>query len=159
LSAAALRAATRADAPAVAAVINAAFAVERFFVDGDRTSVDEVRASMATGTFLVAEREGAVVGCVYCETRGERGYFGLLAVAPAEHGRGLGRMLVEAAEDALRAAGCRAADIRVASPRAELPPFYRRLGYAETGTEPFTAGIATRQPCHFILMSKPLASG
>ena len=92
---------------------------------------------MAKGTFLVAEKGGAPVGCVYVEERGERGYFGLLAVDPAEHGKGLGRMLVEAAEDRFRRAGCRAVDISVVDLRTELPPFYRRLGYVETGTAPF----------------------
>ena len=151
-----LRIATSADARAVTALINAAFQVERFFVDGDRTNEDEVRAYLAKGTFLLAEQDGAPIGCVYVEQRGDRGYFGLLAVDPARHGKGLGRSLIEAAEDRFRRAGCRAVDIQVVDLRTELPPFYRRLGYAETGTAPFPAeGRATR-PCHFIRMSKPL---
>lgn len=140
-------------------LINAAFQVERFFVDGDRTSVDEVLGYMRRGTFLLAERDAALIGCVYFEKQGERGYFGLLAVDPAEHGKGLGRSLVAAAEEELRRAGCRAADIRVVDLRTELPPFYRRLGYEETGTEPFPADVPTKRPCHFIRMSKPLTAG
>jgi hypothetical protein len=41
--------------------------------------------------------------------------------------------------------------------RTELPPFYRRLGYAESGTAPFPDNGRAKQPCHFIRMSKPLA--
>lgn len=146
------------DAAAVAALINAAFRVERFFIDGDRTSADEVRALMTKGAFLLVEGGGTPIGCVYVERQGERGYFGLLAVDPAQHGKGLGRSLVAAAEDHLRRAGCRTVDIQVVDLRTELPPFYRRLGYAETGTAPFPAeGRATR-PCHFIRMSKPLVA-
>jgi predicted N-acetyltransferase YhbS len=153
-----LRTATAADAVAVAALINAAFKVERFFIEGDRTSEDEVQACMAKGTFLLAEQQGAPVGCVYVEQRGDRGYFGLLAVHPAQHGKGLGRSLIEAAEERFRRAGCRAVDIQVVDLRIELAPFYRRLGYVETGTAPFPAeGRATR-PCHFIRMSKPLTA-
>jgi GNAT superfamily N-acetyltransferase len=153
-----LREATAPEASAITAVINAAFVVERFFVDGDRTTEDEVRALLSKGRFLVAPSAapGALDGCVYFEARGDRGYFGLLAVDPAHKGKGLGRLLVAAAEDELRRAGCRVADIRVADLRAELPPFYRRLGYEETGMEPFPPGIVTRQPCRFILMSKTL---
>jgi ribosomal protein S18 acetylase RimI-like enzyme len=153
----AARVAALEEAPALAALINAAFEVERFFVEGDRTSAAEVGALMAKGAFLVAEAEGALSACVYVETRGRRGYFGLLAVDPRRRGSGLGRALVAAAEDHLRVRGCEAADIHVVNLRTELPPFYRRLGYAETGTVPFPEGRAT-QPCHFIRMSKPLAA-
>jgi len=41
--------------------------------------------------------------------------------------------------------------------RMELADFYHRRGYVETGTAPFTAGIDTKLPCHFVKMSKPLA--
>jgi predicted N-acetyltransferase YhbS len=151
-----LRTATPADAGTITALINAAFQVERFFIDGDRTNTDQVRAYMAKGTFLVAEEDGVPVGCVYAEERGDRGYFGLLAVDPAQHGQGLGRTLVEAAEARLRSAGCRAVDISVVDLRTELPPFYRRLGYVETGTAPFPDPEKATRPCHFILMSKSL---
>ena len=155
----ALRAAGPADAGAIAALINAAFQVERFFIAGDRTNEDEVRRYMARGTFLLAERDGVLVGCVYVEQRGDRGYFGLLAVDPAQHGRGVGRTLVRAAEDRFRRAGCRAVDISVVDLRTELPPFYRRLGYVESGTAPFPDPEKATRPCHFILMSKPLTAG
>ena len=149
-----LRFATAPDASAIAALINAAFEVERFFVEGSRTNVDEILGYMRKGTFLVAEGGGRMTGCVYFETQGERGYFGLLAVDPREKGRGLGRALVAEVEDKLRRAGCQAVDIRVVDLRTELVPFYRRLGYEETGTEPFPT--PTKRPCHFIRMSKPL---
>ena len=152
----ALRTAGPADAGAITTVINAAYQVERFFIDGDRTSEDEVRRYMAKGAFLVAEEDGRPAGCVYIEQRGDRGYFGLLAVDPAQHGKGLGRTLVEAAEERLRRAGCIAMDISVVDLRTELPPFYRRLGYVETGTAPFPDPEKATRPCHFILMSKPL---
>ncbi|HET6899740.1 MAG TPA: GNAT family N-acetyltransferase [Vicinamibacteria bacterium] len=152
----ALRTASPADAGAITAVINAAYQVERFFVDGDRIREDEVRRYMAKGTFLIAEQDGTPIGCVYAEQRGDRGYFGLLAVDPARHGKGVGRTLIEAAEARFLRAGCQAVDIQVVDLRTELPPFYRRLGYVETGTAPFSDPEKATRPCHFILMSKPL---
>ena len=149
-----LREATAPDASAIAAVINAAFEVERFFVEGSRTDVNEILEYMRKGRFLVTEGGGRMTGCVYFEARGERGYFGLLAVHPSEKSKGLGRLMVAAVEDELRKAGCLAVDIRVVDLRTELVPFYRRLGYEETGTEPFPT--PTKRPCHFIRMSKPL---
>lgn len=47
-------------------------------------------------------------------------------------------------------------DLRIVNLREELPPFYRRLGYVETGTAPFQEEIKSKLPCHFVLMSKPL---
>jgi len=154
-----IRAAVPSDAEGVARVINAAFVVERIAFDGDRTDVDGVHSLMNAGKFLLAEVDTlGLVGCVYVELRGERSYLGLLSVAPALQGKGLGRQLVAAAEEYSRNAGCRAMDLRMVSPRAEsLLPFYERLGYAKTGTAPFPADVPTKVPCHYVLMTKPLA--
>jgi predicted N-acetyltransferase YhbS len=93
---------------------------------------------------------------VYVEPRGESGYLGLLSVDPARQARGLGRSLVAAAEDHCRGAGCRRMEMLIVNLRTELPPYYRRLGYAESGTAPFPDNGRAKQPCHFIRMSKPL---
>ena len=53
--------------------------------------------------------------------------------------------------------GCATVGVRVVNVREELPPFYRRLGYRETGTIPFT-DPRVRQPCHFIEMKKALGA-
>jgi len=47
-------------------------------------------------------------------------------------------------------------DLRIVNLREELPAFYRKLGYMETGTEPFPSDLDTKLPCHFVNMSKPL---
>jgi len=47
-------------------------------------------------------------------------------------------------------------DLRIVSVRRELPEFYHRRGYVETGTSPFTPGLEPKLPCHFVNMSKPL---
>jgi GNAT superfamily N-acetyltransferase len=137
-------------------IVNAAFVVERFFVDRDRTDAEAVRAYLSTGTFLVAQDEsGTPVGCVYIERRGDRGYFGLLAIDPAHQGHGYGRRLIDAVERLFRSTGCVAVDIRVVNLRTELPPIYLALGYVERGTEPFEDPQLLK-PAHFILMSKAL---
>jgi predicted N-acetyltransferase YhbS len=155
--AARLRSAVPSDIEAVAQLINAAFIVERVVIDGDRTNPENVRALMNSGTFLLAEDPAGLVGCVYVEQRGERSYLGLLSVDPQRQGMGVGRQLVAASEDYSRQIGCRAIDLRIVSARAELLPFYRRLGYIENGTAPFPADLQTKVPSHFILMTKPLS--
>ena len=145
------------DAQAIARLINNAFVVERMAFDGERTNADEVRALMIGGKFLLAEDCAGLVGCVYVEVCGERSYLGLLSVAPERQDRGLGRILVHAAEDFSRSAACRAIDLRIISARAEaLLPFYRRLGYNEAGTAPFPSHVPVKVPCHYVLMSKSL---
>ena len=151
-----IRFATEADAEAISALVNAAFKVERFFIDGDRISPEKVREMMRRGKFMLAEDGGAMIACVYVEIRDQRGYFGLLAVDPARQGKGFGRKMVEEAESYARAIGCEFMDLLIVNLRAELPPFYRRLGYVETGTEPFAPDAKPTQPCHFVKMSKPL---
>jgi GNAT superfamily N-acetyltransferase len=149
-----VRMAVAADAEALTAVINAAFVVEKFFIDGDRLNLEMVHEFLDKGEFLIAGDGAGVAACVYVEVRADRAYLGLLSVDPARQKTGLGRLLVEAAEAHCRARGCRAMDLRVVNLREELPAFYRRLGYEEDGTEAFPAGEPTKLPCHFVRMTK-----
>ena len=127
-----IRTATVADREPIRGLVNQAFEVERFLKrgGGDRLQGDgEFEALWERGTFLVKEEDGALVGCVYVEPRGERAYLGLLSIAPGRQGTGLGRQLNAAAEQFAREQGCRWMDLRVVSPRAEqLLPVYRKLG-------------------------------
>lgn len=151
-----IRTAANQDIPALVRLINAAFLAEQFVFDGDRINAEETQAFMATGKFLLAEDSAGFAGCVYVEIRDGRGYLGLLAVDPARQGTGLGRKLVAGAEEYFRAAGCSAVDLRVISQRTPLPPFYRRLGYAEIATAPFSPSLQPKVPGHYIIMSKRL---
>jgi ribosomal protein S18 acetylase RimI-like enzyme len=153
-----VRVANAADIPRLVPLINTAFAVETFF-DGTRTDDARLAATMAKGRVLVAEDGvGNLLASVYTEMRGARGYLGMLAVDPAQQGRGVGRRMMEAGEEHLRQQGCEAVDITVLNLRTELPPLYRRLGYAETGTEEFypSAPLKPGVECYCIVMSKRL---
>lgn len=152
-----IRYAQSADIGALAELINVAFRVELPFIEGDRTNPDGVRNYMQKGKFLLAYDTSGLAGCVYVELRGDRGYVGLLGVDPARQGTGLGRKLMDAAENYFREAGCRAVDLRIVSARTPLPAFYRHLGYLETGTAPFAPDVPLKAPCHYILMSKSLS--
>ena len=151
-----IRRAESGEAEAVARVINSAFGpAEGFFIQGDRISPDGVRDLFGKGAFLVA---GDYAGVVYVERRGERAYLGLLSVAPARQGEGFGKQLTAAAEDHAREHGGRFMDLRVVNLRTELPPMYQKLGYVESGTEPWPEGVPSKLPCHFLCMSKALTS-
>ncbi len=154
-----LRLAEIGDAGPITRVINAAFKqAESFLIDRDRIDESSVRALLEKGNFLVAEDQGVLVGCVYVELRDERAYLGLLAVDPQRQKAGLGSKLMDAAEEFCAKAGCRFMDLRIVNVRRELPAFYHRRGYVETGTTvPFPPELKPKVPCHFVEMSKRLA--
>jgi GNAT superfamily N-acetyltransferase len=152
-----IRLATSADESSMVSLINQAFAVETL-LDGQRTSVPEIREMFKTGEFFVAIANDVLVASVYTEVRGERGYFGMLSVSAARQGTGVGRAMIQAAEQQCRSKGCQRMELTVLSVRLELPPLYRKFGYTETGREPFrtTRQVAGNQPCELIRMSKQL---
>lgn len=151
-----VRVAVQKDVAELTKLINAAFVVERPFLEGERIDERGTRGFFEKGKFLVLEDSSGMHGCVYCELRGDRGYIGLLAVYPARQGTGLGRKLMASAEEFFRSAGCVVADLRIISQRTPLPALYRHLGYEETGTAPFAASLPLKAPGHYILMSKQL---
>ena len=152
-----VRPAEPSDAKQIMALINSAFRIaEDFFYNEDRITFEEVERLFTTGTFLIAEADRVLRGCVYVELRGERSYLGLLSVDPSQQQTGLGSLLLTAGENHCRELGSRAMDIYIINLRTELPPYYRRRGYVETGTLPLPPEIETTQPCHFITMAKDL---
>ena len=149
------------DAVAVNRVTNAAYRVEDFFKTGDRTDVYEIAEFMLRETFLVAKDEDdAIIASVRVSIDEDRGHFGMLAVDPGTQGSGLGRALIEAAEEHCRELGCTWMDLEVASPREELPPFYQKFGYEVSGRAEWPEHMVhqLKFPAHFIIMSKPLVS-
>ena len=152
-----VRLAEPSDANQLMALINSAFRIaEDFFYNEDRITFEEVERLFSTGTFLVAEADRLLRGCVYVELRGDRSYLGLLSVDPSQQQAGLGSLLLDEGEKYCRELGSRSMDILIINLRTELPPFYQRRGYVETGTIPLPEDIRTTQPCHFITMAKPL---
>jgi len=152
------RLAAEADQARLVALVNSAFSIETF-MEGTRTDDKRLAEEMSKGSIVLAEDgSGQLLACVYAETRGVRGYLGMLAVDPAHQRAHIGRRIVGAAEEHLRRQGCEAVDLIVLSLRSELPPIYRKFGYVETGSvehypsPPLKAGFE----CHGIVMRKRL---
>ena len=150
------RIATDNDIEAVVRLVNTAFLVEQFFIERDRTNAPTIRGLMHKGIFLLAEEGSILVGCVYAELRGERGYFGMLSVDPSRQGTGVGHLLVSAVETNFRNAGCKFSDLKIVNVRGDLYDLYHRWGYADTGTGVYDDPTPTKIPVHFINMSKSL---
>lgn len=144
------------DVPQIVSLINRAFAVERFFKDGDRTDPEQVQQMMSQGKFLLLRQQGELVACMFVKLSGERGYLGTLSVDPARQRLGIGGRMMREAENYCRAAGCKVLDIRIVSVRPELPVIYHKFGFVETGTESAEVIETATRPVHFITMSKKL---
>jgi N-acetylglutamate synthase-like GNAT family acetyltransferase len=151
-----VREASQADVSRIVALINRAFAVERFFKRGDRTDPEQVQQMMHVGKFLLLTEEDELVACMFVKVTGDRGYLGTLSVGPARQKSGLGRRMMHEAEDYCRNAGCKALDIRIVNLRTELPAIYRKFGFVETGTQSAEVIKNATRPIHFITMSKAL---
>jgi len=152
------RAASSTDVTAITALVNQAYQVEEFFVDGPRTDESEVTALLQRGDFLVVEgRDGGLAGAVEVSVGGQVGHFGMLSVAPSQQSAGLGAMLVREAEHYLRSRGASTVEILVVDRREPLFPWYGRLGYEAVDRKPYVAERPTKIPVEFVVMRKELA--
>jgi len=92
------------------------------------------KLSVQPGLFLVGTLDGALVASVMAGFEGHRGWVNYLAVADKCRGRGFGRLLMERAEQDLKAMGCPKLNIQVRTSNAEVLKFYERLGYTRDET-------------------------
>lgn len=80
--------------------------------------------------FLVGARDERVIATVLAGYDGVRGWIYHLAVLPAQRRHGIGRAMMAAAEQRLRALGCPKINLQVVAANAEVVRFYERIGYA-----------------------------
>jgi GNAT superfamily N-acetyltransferase len=131
-----IREANSGDIAEIVDVVNDAFRVERDFRAGERTSVAEVSRLIESSHWLVAIHDEQLAGAVLVRVEGTTGYFGMLAVRPSLQGLGIGRALVEAAEEYCRARGCTTMTLSTGSVRHELLRHYDKLGYKVASVDP-----------------------
>lgn len=156
----ATRYATSKDISELVRVINLAYRVEDFFIDGSRTNAVDVKSRLETrgACFIVVDSDNgdALAAAVFVDVHERRGHFAVLSVDPVYQGRGLARLLIEAVEEHCREAGCNTLDIEVVNLRLELPAFYTRFGFTQSGTAIFPDTEKLTRDAHLILMAKPL---
>ena len=136
---------------------------EADLLDGQRIDEEGMRDMLALpgATILLAQDPaGGLLGSFHVQAKGELLYLSMLAVAPTGQGQGVGKFLLQAAEDYGRQRGCTLSRMTVISVRAELIANYERRGYHRTGaTEPFPTdpryGIP-KQPLVLLVLDKAL---
>jgi predicted GNAT family N-acyltransferase len=92
----------------------------------------------ATALHLLAEGDGAIVGCCRLVRDGGAMRLGRMAVAAPGRRRGVGARLLRFAEDVARDAGATEVTLHA---QVGARGFYARAGYAEEGDEFLDAGI------------------
>lgn len=136
----ALRAASAADASAIAATIAAAFLQYRGKLIPESNAFRETPEAITTeltngGGAIVAERNGEMLACVLTQPMEGDLYFGRLAVLPAARGFGLAKRLIAAVEEDARARGLPGVrlGVRIALPANQS--LFNALGYREISRE------------------------
>lgn len=150
------RLATRHDVDALVELINAAYRPaagaagwthEAALVDGARIGQAQLLDTLQAqdSVLIVAQVGGALAGCVEVRANDDTAYIGTLAVSPSAQDRGLGKGLLNEAEQfARRRWHLATAVMIVLSARRELIDFYLRRGYVRTGhvtDYPMDAGV------------------
>jgi ribosomal protein S18 acetylase RimI-like enzyme len=162
---------TTADAAAITNLLNSAYrgddskkgwTTEAHLIDGNiRSTEEEVRQVMQKEGSVILKYTGngkQVFGCVNLQLINQKIYLGMFAVSPQQQDGGIGKKLLQAAEEYARATGCSIIYMTVISVRTELISWYQRHGYKDTGQRiPFTDdGRAGKhlQPLEFMMLEK-----
>jgi ribosomal protein S18 acetylase RimI-like enzyme len=170
-----------ADLPAVVELVNSAYrgvgskagwTTEADYIDGQRTSLadltEDLRGDPTPTLLLLRETPGGeILACALVEPHvepgaGGYGYIGMVTVKPGLQAGGLGRTMLQAAEDNARALGADRARMTVVHLRDSLIAWYERRGYRQTGERlPFPYddprfGLPRVLGLEFVVLEKPL---
>lgn len=137
--------------------------------DAGRTDEPEIAEAVRAGQMLVARVDGRIAGCLRTRALDEHtSDLGLFGVDPGAWDGGIGRALVDAAEDRARSRGARTMKLELLVPRVGTHPdkerlhaWYTRRGYTIVARVPFEecvphAAPMLSAPGDVLVFSKPL---
>jgi ribosomal protein S18 acetylase RimI-like enzyme len=136
---------------------------EADLLDGIRTNQEQLKQQISGShsTMLIYEDTNKQpIACVYLENKENTLYLGMLTVQPDFQAEGIGKKLLQAAEEYAVWLGKQAIQMTVISVRAELIAWYQRRGYQVTDKkEKFPTDTAfgiPKQALEFVVLIKPL---
>lgn len=94
-----------------------------------RADIALARRSGAADVLVAAELDGRIVATAMVGNDGHRGWLYYVAVAPDRQKTGLGKRIVEAAEDWMRQRGVEKAQLIIRDTNVKVRAFYEKLGY------------------------------
>jgi ribosomal protein S18 acetylase RimI-like enzyme len=126
----------------------------------DEATLSQVMQQSGSVFLIYKDEEQKIIGCVNLQQHDEKLYLGMFSVSPQLQGGGIGKKLLQAAEEYGLHLQKKAIYMSVVSLRTELINWYMRHGYAETGDrKPFVEdGITGKhlKPLEFMILEKPL---
>jgi GNAT superfamily N-acetyltransferase len=156
----------------LADLINGVYAVAEkgLWSDGfRRTTTAELASLIAARQIAVATRDGDIAGAIHIEDIGDdTTIFGMLAAASAHRGEGVGRALVDYAEQDSARRGRRTMQLELLVPvgwnhpsKEFLKGWYGRRGYAVVRTGSMDdlyphLAVLLACPCDLLIYEKPL---
>ncbi len=136
---------------------------EADLLDGTRTDAKAIAEiiNKPGHTILKYVEDNSILGCVELHKDGPRMYLGMLTVRPHLQGKGIGKLLMKAAEEEATRLQCSAMYMTVISVREELIAWYQRHGYQPTGErKPFAFNDPRfgqpKKQLEFIVLEKQL---
>ena len=127
---------------------------EANILEGTRITETELTEILqdTNNTFLVYIENNKIIGTVLLTNKKTELYLGMLTISPELQNAGLGKKLLQAAEDFAHSLHLPKIVMTVITIREELIAWYKRNGYSDTGArEPFPASDV-----HIPIVDKPL---
>jgi ribosomal protein S18 acetylase RimI-like enzyme len=164
--------ATDKDIPSLHQLVNSAYrgesskkgwTTEADLLDGIRTDEDGLKEMMDQPNAVILKCEdesNGIIGCVYLQQQKDELYLGMLTVSPELQAKGIGKQLLNAADNYALQLNCTAIIMTVISVRKELIAWYERHGFHTTGeTKPFPNNVRfgiPKQSLEFVIMRKQM---
>jgi len=138
---------------------------EADILDGQRIDAQGINDDLLrpNSVILLAEYQHQLLACCHLAKEGDHGYFGMFAVRPHLQGKGIGKYIMQSAENYVYnhwQLSC--LQMSVIDCRDDLISFYQRRGYRRTGIKkPFPYGderfgIPRRPDLQFEILEKSL---
>jgi ribosomal protein S18 acetylase RimI-like enzyme len=126
----------------------------------DAAGVREILQDPSADLHLFQNESGELQACVYLAEKQDHLYLGMLSVNPDSQGSGIGKRILEYADEVAKQKGLKKIRMTVIHLRKELIGWYMRHGYELTGeTEPWIDGVhigERKTDFHFLVLQKNL---
>jgi len=132
------------DVAALEALVNSAYrgessrkgwTTEADFLDGIRVDAErltEIIQGKDSKILKALDAQNNIIACVHLEKHGSKLYLGMLTVSPTLQNKGIGKLLIAAAEREAKKLNCNTIYMTVLTERDELIAWYERHGYLNT---------------------------
>jgi ribosomal protein S18 acetylase RimI-like enzyme len=115
--------------------------------DWNNPAADIAMARMGTNSTILLGRDGSdLIASVLVGHDGHRGWVYYVTVDPDRRFKGYGRIIMDAAENWLRARGIEKLQLMVRGDNAKVHAFYRSIGYSDQDRVVFAKWLDGRAP-------------